>query len=287
MTVTDIAHEIKINRNSVAKYLDILLISGHAEMVTFGPAKVFFPSTRVPLSSMLNFTHDYIALLNKDLQFLQVNENLLEVLGVQRDDIIGHPIDTFTALFFQIPEIAQNSHQALNGKEVTVEKRYTDNNHTFYLTIKHIPTTFDDGEPGVTLIIEDITDQRQAEANMRRVVQEWETTFNTIADMVFIQDNKYTIIRANRAFSDFLHLAPEECIGKKCYHLLHGSQDVHASCPCAQMQLTKKPVTVEFFEPYLNKYLEISASPMVNDDGNITSSVHIMRDITEQKKKEA
>ena len=41
MTVTDIARQIHINRNSVAKYLDILLISGHAEMVTFGPAKVY------------------------------------------------------------------------------------------------------------------------------------------------------------------------------------------------------------------------------------------------------
>jgi response regulator of citrate/malate metabolism len=43
MTVTDIARKIQVNRNSVAKYLDILLISGHAEMVTFGPAKVYFP----------------------------------------------------------------------------------------------------------------------------------------------------------------------------------------------------------------------------------------------------
>jgi multisubunit Na+/H+ antiporter MnhF subunit len=132
----------------IAKYLDILLISGQAEMVTFGPAKVFFPSTRIPLSSILNFTHDYIALLNKDLQFVQVNDNLLAVLGITRDDIIGQPIDTFTHQFFQIPAIAQHAHQALNGKQLTSEHPYNDNNRTFYLFIQHIPTTFDDGEPG-------------------------------------------------------------------------------------------------------------------------------------------
>lgn len=286
MTVTDIAHAIKINRNSVAKYLDVLLISGHAEMVTFGPAKVFFPSTRIPLSALLNFTHDYIALLNKDLQFLQVNDNFLKILDIQRDDIIGHSIDTFTNLFFRIPEIAQNSHHALNGRELTIEKRYTDKNQTYYLNIKHLPTTFDDGEPGVTLIIEDTTDRKQAEEKMRCAIQEWETTFNAVSDMVFIQNNEFTVVRANRAFADFLHMTPDECVGKKCYHLLHGSEELHASCPCVQAQLTKKPVTVEFFEPHLDKYLKISASPIFNEDGDLTSSVHTMRDITEQKKKE-
>lgn len=286
MTVSDIAREIKINRNSVAKYLDVLLISGQADMVTFGPAKVFFPSTRVPLFTLLNFTHDYIALLNKELQFLQVNENLLSILGIHRDDIIGRSIDTFTNQFFQIPEIAQNSRQALNGKEVTVEKQYTDSNRTLYLVIQHIPTTFDDGEPGVTLIIEDITSQRNAEATTRRAVQEWDTTFNAITDMIFIRDTDFTIVRANRAFAEFLHLTPEQCIGKKCYQLLHGSPEKPPSCPCAQTQQTKKPVSTDFFEPHLNKHLEISSTPLLNENGDITGSVQIIKDITDHKKKE-
>lgn len=286
MTVTDIAHEININRNSVAKYLDILLISGQAEMVTFGPAKVYFPSTRVPLSTILNFTHDYIALLNKELQILQVNENLLNVLGIDRDDIIGRSIDSFTNQFFQIPEIAQNSHQALNGKTVTIEKQYTDDNLTSYLAIQHIPTTYDNGEPGVTLIIEDITSQRHAEATMRRIAQEWDTTFNAITDMVFIRDNDYNIVRANKAFADFLHLNPEQCIGKKCHQLLHGSSENPTSCPCSQVQHAKQQVTLEFFEPRLNTYLEMSAHPLLDENGDITGSVQIMRIITEQEKKD-
>lgn len=284
MTVTDIAHEIQINRNSVAKYLDILLISGQADMVTFGPAKVFFPSTRIPLSTILNFTHDYIALLNKDLHFVQVNENLLNVLGITRDDIIGHSIDTFTHQFFQIPAIAQHAHQALNGKQLTSEQPYNDNHHTLYLFIRHIPTTFDDGEPGVTLIIEDITSRRTAEASMRHYAQEWDTTFNAINDMVFIRDNEYTVIRANRKFADFLQLTPEQCIGKKCYQLLHGTPTSPPSCPCTQAGLSNKPITLEFFESHLTKYLRISSSPLLDEHGDNTGSVQIIRDITDQKK---
>ena len=284
MTVTDIAHEIKINRNSVAKYLDVLLISGNAEMVTFGPAKVFFPSTRIPLSLMLNFTHDYIALLNKELQFMQVNENFLNVLGIHRDDIIRQPIDTFTSLFFQIPEIAQNSHLALDGKKLTVEKQYTENDHTSHYSIQHIPITFDDGEPGVAIIIEDITERKECETTARHAIQEWDIVFNLITDMVFILDAGGTIVRANKAFANFLHLSIEECIGKKCSRLIHGCDNTPASCPCAQMKLTKKPVTQRFYEPHLRVNLEAFTSPIISDDGEITSSVHVMKSIPDQKK---
>ncbi len=286
MTVSDIAREININRNSVAKYLDILLISGHVEMVTFGPAKVFFPSSRIPLTALLNFTHDYIALLNRELKFLQVSENLLKFMEIQRSDIIGRPIQTFTVSFFEIPELSQNAKKALEGTEHNIERQYTKKNQLFYLQIKHIPTTFDDGEPGVTLVIEDITDRKQTEEKMRRTIQEWETTFNSISDMVFIQDNDFLILRANRSFAEFLHLTPEECVGKKCHQLLHNLNNSHSSCPCRQVQKTKKTSTVEFYEPHLGRYLEITASPIFTDSGEITGSVHIMKDITERKQKE-
>ena len=93
MTVTDISREIAINRNSVAKYLDILLISGHAEMITFGPAKVFFPSRRVPISSVLNFVSDYVLVLDGNLKITQINDTFLEFLDIKRDDLLGDFIE--------------------------------------------------------------------------------------------------------------------------------------------------------------------------------------------------
>jgi PAS domain S-box-containing protein len=286
MTVSDIAHEIHINRNSVAKYLDILLISGHVEMVTFGPAKVFFPSSRIPLTALLNLTHDYIALLNRELKFLQVSENLLRFIEIQRSDIIGKPIQTFAVSFFEIPELAQNAKKALDGTEHSIEKQYIQNKQLFYLRIKHIPTTFDDGEPGVTLVIEDITERKQTEEKMRRTIQEWETTFNSISDMVFIQDSDFFILRANRSFAEFFHMTPEECVGKKCHQLLHSLDTSPSTCPCPQVQKTKKTTTVEFYEPHLGRYLQVTASPIFTDNGDITGSVHIRRDITYRKQKE-
>lgn len=284
MTVTDIARHIHINRNSVAKYLDILLISGHAEMVTFGPAKVFFPSSRIPLSAMLNLTHDYLVLLDKEFRIVQISDNLLNLLNMQRSELIGRTIESCSSPYFKLLNIQQDARRALDGKELTIEKRYEQNNQIRYFNIKLVPTTFDDGEPGVTLIIEDITERKISEEKMNIAIQEWETTFNSITDMVFIEDTDFSIRRANQSFAEFFHIKPQDCIGKKCHQLIHQTTKICESCICINVQQTKKPATMEVYEPHLDKYLQVSASPIFDDTGEITGSVHIIKDITEQKK---
>jgi predicted DNA-binding transcriptional regulator len=84
MTITEMSREIKINRNSVAKYLDVLLISGQVEMKQLDPAKLFYLSQRNPMSVMLNITSDCIALVNERLVVTQMNDNLLNLAGLER-----------------------------------------------------------------------------------------------------------------------------------------------------------------------------------------------------------
>jgi len=277
MTVTDIAREIDINRNSVAKYLDILLISGHAEMITFGPAKVFFPSRRIPLSALLNFTRDYVILLDKDLKFLQINEKLCTFLDIKREEIIGQRIQDLPSSILHTQDLVENANNALNGEETSIETIIQLDDDQRYVQIKNIPTTFDDGEPGVTLIIEDITDRKHTEAQMKQAVKEWEITFNSVSDLISIHDTKNTILRANTAFASFFNCSPADCIGKKCYELIHGTTTTHNPCPCETIKETKQTTSVEFFEPNMKKTLQITASPILDDEGEITSSVHIIK----------
>jgi len=63
MTISDLATKMDTNRNLVAKYLDLLLISGQVEMEVVGAAKVYFLSHRVPMSSVLEFSSDMVIVL--------------------------------------------------------------------------------------------------------------------------------------------------------------------------------------------------------------------------------
>ena len=87
--------------------------------------------------------------------------------------MIGKPLKHLRAIDFPIPEMSQHAQHAFEGKELTFENQLTMNDQLLYFRIKYIPTTFDDGEPGVTIIIEDVTDteadRRKNETSGRRM----------------------------------------------------------------------------------------------------------------------
>ena len=131
-----------------------------------------------------------------------------------------------------------------------------------------------------------ITERKQAEEKVRKTAEEWRTTFDSIVDFVSICDKEYRFIRVNKAFADILKKKPEELIGKPCYEMVHGTKESVTDCPHKKTIKTKKPAMAEFFEPHLGIHLEVATSPIFNEKGEVTASVHVIRDITERKKME-
>jgi len=168
MTVTDISRKIKINRNSVAKYLDIMRISGYVEMITFGPAKVFFPSRRVPINNMLNYTSDFILVCDKNLRINTINNSFLDFLKIKKDEIIGQNINnTILVIFKENKDVCQAITNALDGKDPCEGIDFKSEKENVYFKIKVIPITFEDGSHGVSLIISNVTYHKIAEKALR------------------------------------------------------------------------------------------------------------------------
>ena len=181
MTVTDIARKIKINRNSVAKYLDIMRISGQVEMITFGPAKVFFPCKRVPISNMMDYTSDYILVFDKNLIINTINNSFLEFLRVKREELIGQYLRNTILNFFKLePEIYNAIKNALEGKCPACEVDLNRDEENIYFKIKVVPITFDDGSRGVTLIISNVTYHKIAE----KALSESQKNFRNLLDKI-------------------------------------------------------------------------------------------------------
>ena len=168
MTVTDISRKIKINRNSVAKYLDIMRISGQVEMITFGPAKVFFPSKRVPISSMLNYISDYVLVLDENLKIKLINDTFLEFIKIEREEIIGQYLNNTVLKFLKDNlDLSLKINEALEGKGYTKDIDFKMNKDEVYLKVRIVPTTYNDGIYGVTLIIRNDTTEKIAENALR------------------------------------------------------------------------------------------------------------------------
>lgn len=168
MTVTDVSRKIRINRNSVAKYLDIMRISGHVEMITFGPAKVFFPSRRIPVSDILNYTSDYVLVFDENFKITMINDAFLDFMKSAREEILGQKIPEVVPSFLKDDgEVLIGMKEALQGRNFSKDLDLEGKGYRFYFSVKIMPTTFEDGRNGATLIIKNITQHKLAELALK------------------------------------------------------------------------------------------------------------------------
>jgi PAS domain S-box-containing protein len=138
---------------------------------------------------------------------------------------------------------------------------------------------------GIRGITVNITGQKTAEKRLEQAAQDWRVTFDSLTDMVCILDSDFKITRLNRAFANVLGREPRDLLGTTCYEMLH-KVCPHTDCPHQKTLLTSRPARAEFYEPFLKTYIEVSTSPIFNNEGKVHSSVHIIRDISEQKQME-
>lgn len=123
---------------------------------------------------------------------------------------------------------------------------------------------------------------------VEKAKEEWEASFDAIQDIIFILDKEQTIMRVNKAATERFKKEPGELIGEKCYKLCHGLDHPIENCPHVKTMETGQPQAIEIEEPYLGgAAFEVSTYPLFGDKGNVSGSVHYMKDITAHRKMDA
>ncbi|EHQ35426.1 sensor histidine kinase [Methanoplanus limicola] len=162
LSITDISRLLNMNRNSVSKYLNMLLISGKVDMRSIGVAKVYFLSHRVPISAMLDYSSDAIVVLDEKQKVVQANDNFISFTGYNRNELIGLRIPDSSLPVVTNPTVLKTINDLLRGEGEAKEIEWEDESGDFFYLVKLIPTVFDEGNPGVTIILEDVTEIRKA-----------------------------------------------------------------------------------------------------------------------------
>ncbi len=125
---------------------------------------------------------------------------------------------------------------------------------------------------------------RDRERSIEEAKRDWEMTFDSVPDLIFLLKENGEIFRANKASADYLGYRVEELIGKKCYEVVHNTTEYPASCPHVRSRQSGK-LEVEEVRLDDGRYLFVSCSPIIKD-GKFVGTVHVARDITEKKKLE-
>ncbi len=142
-----------------------------------------------------------------------------------------------------------------------------------------------------TVEYEEVNEQLQDEIVARSKIQEkleysinqWRETFDVMSDFVSVHDNDMKFVKVNKSLADFFGKKPKEMIGKHCHELIHNTQEAWSTCPHLKAIEKKKMFTEEIEEPYLKKTLLVTCSPIFDIKGDAIGSVHVARDITNQK----
>ncbi len=139
---------------------------------------------------------------------------------------------------------------------------------------------------GVTFTALDITDRKRSQRYLSEAREQWVRTFDAIPDLVAIIDKDKRIVQANRALAEHLGLPKEQLSGQPCFGLIHRTKAPPAFCPHTLMVQDEKEHGVEIHEETLGGFFYLTASPLLDSEGNLRGCVHVARNINQRKRAE-
>jgi two-component system NtrC family sensor kinase len=153
----------------------------------------------------------------------------------------------------------------------TVPSKYSDKDLKILLSVsKHIAIALENA-----LLFEEISREKK----------EWEGTFDAITDMVWIEDRKQRVLRANNALLTKTGYSRVEIVGRQCGQILDRIGIGPIECLCSDTITTKRPSFLEL-KGGGGAIFHFWAYPLTDDDGQLYAIVHYLKDVTAQKRLE-
>ena len=129
-----------------------------------------------------------------------------------------------------------------------------------------------------------IIHRKRAERELELSARRWQMTFDGVADSICLLDCNAIVLQCNRAAGQLAGKAPAECAGRICCELIHGVTGPMVNCPFRRMLKTGSREVQELTEG--GRHLRVTVDPLLNEAGEVTGAVHVISDVTEQKRTE-
>jgi PAS domain S-box-containing protein len=166
------------------------------------------------------------------------------------------------------------SHDRLLGVfnfDSTVPESYTERDLALLLPVaKHIAIALENAT-----LFEEISREKK----------EWERTFDAITDLVWIEDDRRRVVRANRALLRAAGLSGAEIAGRPCAELLERLGLGATRCLCDETRADRRPSSREFTSA-AGGIFQFRAYPLIDEEGRLYAIVHYLKDVTGQKRME-
>jgi PAS domain S-box-containing protein len=139
---------------------------------------------------------------------------------------------------------------------------------------------------GIVEYVHDITDQKNAERKILAAKEEWQNTFDTVRDLIFITNKEGVIKRANKALADKLGVHPRELVGKTCWDIFRCGHEKTDQCSLTKIQRGIKVREHETEISSLGMWVLAHVFAVYTPAQELDYIIHTYRDITEHKRLE-
>lgn len=241
------------------------------------------------------FDHSPDALLLGDLKgtILDVNKISEKITGYKKEDFIGRSF--FETKLLQPNQMLKASklfsniilRKHVSPEEFTIKIK---DGSTIDLEIKADIVKIEN-KKRILISSRDISKRKQAEEELRQSKEFVEAVLNNINDELCVIDpTDFTIKSANKAFLNIYQLKKKDVIGKCCYEVTHNRTTPCSTpndiCPLKETLKTGKHSSAEHI--HFNSigkvsYIDVSTSPIKNENGEIYQIIHRAQDITQRK----
>jgi PAS domain S-box-containing protein len=284
LKITDIVKVININRNTAGRYLETLLVSGQVEMRRLGMAKIYKISQRVPLSAVLSISSELVVQLDSHLRIVFANEPFCTLTGTESKNLAGKNIEyTPVALVFDelFMGFIERIREGIAGYEWSGEINL--NSKGIIVFCRIAPTVFENGQKGVSVILEDITQRKQGEWALLESEATARALMNSPTDTVILMDTRGIILDLNETAAFKFKKSGDNLIGTLADTLL--LPEVAKSRRALTTRVIETKQIVRYEDERDGRWYDTVAYPVIVD-GEVTRIAMIARDITDRKKSE-
>lgn len=145
---------------------------------------------------------------------------------------------------------------------------------------KELPYTDEDVQQLDLMISEvwQIVKRLELELKLIHASHEWQSTFDAISDSICLLNVDQRVLRCNRASLQLFKHDFTDIIGRHCWQLVHDTDAPPVNCPMLRAQRSRTTENQLFFEN--GRWLQVTVDPLLDDQGELSGAVHIVRDVT-------
>jgi len=225
---------------------------------------------------------------DKEANITSVNRSAFKTFGYTQEDIDRG----FNAMLIIIPadrEMAEENLQGimngedLGGHEYTVMRK---DGGTFPALVFSAPIIHNGAPVGLRGAIIDLTGLRRAEETLREIQKQQKALLNNIPDIAWLKDKNSRFIAVNEPFGKTFGLKPEDLVGKTDLDIC--PQELAESYRTDDREIMKSGKRKQIEEPLIDSkgqtlWIETIKTPIYDEQGEVTGTVGIARDVTERK----